>query len=159
MTEPGTRVRRLNPKSTQVVALIATGRTVDEVMQETGLSRRTVQRLKVRLEPEIQSARAEVLTSALGVLTSALTEASRTLADLLAPGTPEAVRIRAATALFDAHARINESLHIDQRIAALEEAIAARGDLRIPRSFTHRRRSPFQGARFVPPPAAQGDPA
>jgi AcrR family transcriptional regulator len=108
-----------------MIAAMAGGRTVAEVAQSAGVSERTVYRRMA--DPSfawcVREARTELLEQAVGRLADAATRAVDTLlAGLTAPS--EAVRVRAAVALLDQLAKLRSLVEVEQRVTALEAALA-----------------------------------
>ena len=117
---------------------LACGATVEKAAQQVGLSERTVYR-RLR-EPDfrrrLQAVRTDMVQRSAGMLTAAAMEAVKTLLALQGASTPAAVRLGAARAVLEIGIKLREVADLDQRLAALEEQMAA--------------------ARTAPVPAAEG---
>jgi hypothetical protein len=105
-----------------VLALaLAAGATVADAARQAGVSERTVYR---RLDDtafrwRVTHTRASFVSQTVGLLADAMTDAARTLRDLLTADS-DAVRLGAARAILDAGVRLRESEELAERIAVLE---------------------------------------
>ena len=108
-----------------LVAALAAGATQIEAATAAGVSERTVRR---RLEGvdfagRVAEERATLVTrtaARLGGLTGAAVEA---LTDLLAPGVPEAVRLRAALGVLESARIWRAAVELEDRLGAVEAAL------------------------------------
>ena len=109
-----------------LIAALAGGATVQDAAKRASVSERTAHR---RLEDadfrrRVDETRAEVLNGAVGRLADASTGAADTLRALLSADS-ETVRLGACRAILELGTKLRESLDLEQRIAVLEEQIAA----------------------------------
>ena len=114
--------------NTSLIAALAGGATVKAAAKSAGLGRRTAYR---RLEDpdfrrRVAEARREMLARAVGTLADASTAAAAKLRDLL-DAESETVRLGACRAILELGAKLRESDELAERIAALEERLAAAG--------------------------------
>ena len=114
-----------------LIAALASGLTVQDAATQAHVSERTARR---RLEPrefrrQVADARAAVLERAIGRLVDATTDAADTLRALLKADS-ESVRHAAAKTLIESASKGLELLDLVERVAALEEASAAKKDAR-----------------------------
>jgi hypothetical protein len=83
-------------------------------------------------EPEftrkLQALRADMVQRTSGALTAAGTESVRPLLELQKPTVPPATRLGAAKALLELGMKVRETAELEQRLAALEEQVAANAD-------------------------------
>ena len=105
---------------------LARGLSVRDAARAAGLSERTAYRRASESDfrQEVSRARAALLAQAVGVLADQSTAAARTLADLLSSPS-DAIRLRAAVALLGCAVRGVEVSDVAERIAWLEDALAA----------------------------------
>lgn len=111
-----------------LVAALASGMTVKDAAVKAGVSDRTARR---RLEDtefrrRVADARSALLERAVARLADATTEAADTLRGLLRSES-DSVKHAAAKTLFDLTMRGIEMIHINERVAALEQAAEAAG--------------------------------
>ena len=114
-------------------AALAVGATVELAAERAGVSPRTVHR---RLEDaefrrRVDDARAELLGRAMDRLSATCTVAVTTLADLLKPDAPAAVRLGAARSILDAALRWREQGELTRRLDNVEswiEVVDAKAD-------------------------------
>jgi hypothetical protein len=109
-----------------LIAALAGGATIESAAARAGVSERTARR---RLdEPEfrkqVDEARREMLTRAVGKLADAGTEAAETLRKLL-QAESESVRLGACRAILELGTRLREAEELERRLVALEEQQAA----------------------------------
>jgi hypothetical protein len=101
---------------------LACGATVDSAARQCHLSERTVYRrlCEPAFRQRLQQLRADMVQRTAGALTSAATEAVRTLLDLQKPPMPPAVRLGAARAILEIGVKLREAAELEERIAELE---------------------------------------
>ncbi len=118
---------RANARAVAVAGL-AVGLTKGEVARQAGVSDRTLRRWLKQdaFRRQVEDARAELISSTVGRLADATTDAVATLQELLGTGNPPATRLGAARAILEMASRYRESEELEKRLAALEEAVAAR---------------------------------
>lgn len=118
---------RTNARAVAVAALAA-GLPQGEVARRAGVSDRTLRRWLKQdaFRRQVEDARAGLISSTVGRLADATTDAVATLVALLGTGNPPAARLGAARAILEMANRYRESEELEKRLAALEEAVAAR---------------------------------
>jgi hypothetical protein len=113
---------RRNADEAFMIALVG-GATVEDAARSAGISSRTAQRRLA--EPDfrkrLQKLRADILERTASTLTTASTEAVRTLLDLQQPTTPATVRLGAARAILEMAIKLREITDLAERIEALED--------------------------------------
>ena len=108
-----------------LVAALAGGSTVADAARLARVGETTVYR-RLRdpdFKKAVVDARSEMLSRAVGTLADASTEAATTLRRLL-DAQSESVQLGAARSLLEVAVKLRESEELEQRIAALEEAMA-----------------------------------
>ena len=105
---------------------LARGLSVRDAAKAAGLSERTAYRRAADSDfrQQVSRARADLVAEAVGILADQSTAAARTLADLLSSPS-DTVRLRAAVALLDSAMKGVEVSDTAERIAWLEDALAA----------------------------------
>lgn len=100
---------------------LAAGSTVAAAATRAGVSERTVYRRleDVAFRHHVTSTRTQFVSQTVGLLADAMTEAARTLRELLMAES-DAVRLGAARAILDAGVKLRESEELAERIALLE---------------------------------------
>jgi hypothetical protein len=111
-----------------LIAALAGGNTVEGAAQIAGISRSTAfRRLK---DPEfkgrVDAARADMLDRTLGHLSAGATEGAIVLRTLAVNSKDERIKLGASKALVDSVLRVRDSVILEERIKALEEAAARR---------------------------------
>jgi transposase-like protein len=116
---------RKNADPALIVAL-AGGCTVEDAARQVGVGETTIYRRLAEPEfrQQVDEARREMLTRAVGKLADAGTEAATTLR-LLLTAESETVRLGACRAILELGAKLRESEELERRIAAVEERQAA----------------------------------
>ena len=109
-----------------LVAALAGGATVQEAARTAGVSESTAYRRlnDPAFRQRVAEARSEMLSRAIGTLARVSTAAAITLAQLL-KAEAESVRLGAARSVLEMAVKFHETEQLEQRIAALEEQIAA----------------------------------
>jgi hypothetical protein len=116
---------RKNADAALVVAL-AGGKSVEAAAGEAGVSERTAYRRLAdpAFRQRVTGARATMVERALGELAAGAAAAVGTLRDLHADkATPPAVRQSAARSYLEMGRRLTEAVEVEQRLAALEQAL------------------------------------
>lgn len=103
---------------------LARGLSHAAAARTVGMSARTVQR---RLESKefrqrVQTLRGRLVEQAVGLLSATNTAAARTLRQLLRDDSPM-IRLSAAKAILELGTKLRESLELQQRIEAVEQAL------------------------------------
>ena len=110
-----------------LVLALACGSTIEAAARQAGVSESTAyRRLK---DPDfcrkLQALRADMVQRTAGALTAAGLEFVKTLIALVGPTTPPATRLGAARAGIELGLKVRETAELEQRLAALEEQVAA----------------------------------
>lgn len=108
-----------------VILALAQGRSTDEAGKAGGVTGRTVRRWleDPSFAARVSEVRVQILDRTVGALVDASTEAVATLRSLMSGSSSDNVRMRAALGLLDAVVTMRESLELERRIAALEDAM------------------------------------
>ena len=119
---------RRNADDVLMLAL-ACGATLENAARQAGVSESTVRRRTKdpQFQRKLQTLRADMVQRASGALTAAGTESVRTLLELQKPGVAPATRLGAAKATLELGMKVRETAELEQRLAALEEQMAADG--------------------------------
>jgi hypothetical protein len=106
---------------------LACGTTAEQAARQAGVNVRTVfRRLKNQeFRRQIQAMRADMVQRTSGTLTAAGGEAVKTMVELMRSPTPSAVRLAAARAIVELGMKVRETAELEQRLAELEERMAA----------------------------------
>jgi hypothetical protein len=106
---------------------LACGATVEVAARQAGVSESTAYRRLADPEfrGQLQRLRADMVQRTTGALTAASTEAVKALLALMQPATPPPVRLGAARAVLELGTRLRESAELEERLAALEQQVAA----------------------------------
>jgi hypothetical protein len=109
-----------------LITALASGATVARAAEQAGVSERTVWR---RLQADdfrarLDMARQQSIQMAVDYLGKASSAAALTLADLLAATHPPSARLGAARAILELGVKLRESQELEERLAALEAALA-----------------------------------
>ena len=109
-----------------LIAALAGGATMADAARAAGVGERTVyRRLQTpAFRARVIAARADLVERAAARLADAAGAAVTTLGELLVAGTPPAVRLGAARAVLELGLRLREQQEIEERLAALEAALA-----------------------------------
>jgi hypothetical protein len=101
---------------------LAAGQTVRDAARSAGIGERTATRRVADLDfrRRVAELRAEMVSRALGKLADGMADAADTLRQLLRGR--DSVRLSAARALLELGNKLRESVELEQRIKALEEA-------------------------------------
>lgn len=108
-----------------VILALAQGRSTDEAGKAGGVTGRTVRRWleDPSFAARVSEVRVQILDRTVGALVDASTEAVATLRELMTSSESDNVRMRAALGILDAAVTMRESLELERRIAALEDAM------------------------------------
>lgn len=108
----------------QLIALLAGGATNADAAKSAGISERTVYRRMQdpAFRQRVTEARASLIERAVAQLAASASQAVSTLTDLLGFEYPPAQRVSAARSILELGVKLRESVELEQRIAALEEA-------------------------------------
>jgi AcrR family transcriptional regulator len=114
----------------RLLQLLACGATVVTAATQAGVSEATVYRRLADKEfsRKLQAIRADMVQRASGALTAAGTESVRTLLELQKSSVPPATRLGAAKATLELGMKVRETAELEQRLAALEDQVAANSD-------------------------------
>jgi hypothetical protein len=106
---------------------VAAGSTLRDAAGAAGVSERTATRrwADPAFRRRVAELRSDMAGRAAGRLAAAMSEAADTLRGLLAARS-DSVRLAAARALMELGVKLGESVELERRVAALEEADAAR---------------------------------
>ncbi len=104
------------------VIALASGQAVGDAAREAGVSTRTATRWRASPDVRAQVAvlQREALDRAAAALADAANEAVATLRELLAPGAPPVLRLRAASEVLRHVVALHDAVSLDGRLAALE---------------------------------------
>lgn len=113
----------LKPKQKRALAALLV-KSLDEVCEDTGISRPTLWRWmkEPEFKDELKKAQDELFTAALGQLKSNLERAVQKVAALM-DSTRADVALRAAQSLIEYNLRIRQIESLEQKIAELEAAV------------------------------------
>ena|SRR5579862_1188589 len=111
----------------QLIAALACGATKENAARQAGVSLRTVHRRLADPEfcRELQAFRADIVQRTAGALTAAGLEFVKTLISLVSTTSPPATRLGAVKAGLELGMKVREATDMEQRLAALEERLAA----------------------------------
>ncbi len=112
---------------TKLLLALACGATVEQAARQSELTARTVCR---RLEDpafrrQVQKLQGDMVRRTAATLTAAATEAVKTLLELLKGTSPPPVRLGAARSVLEIGVKLREVADLEERLAALEEEVAA----------------------------------
>jgi hypothetical protein len=109
---------------------LACGATLEGAARQAGVSESTVRR-RVK-DPQflakLQALRGDMVQRTSGALTAAGTASVQTLLELQKPTAPPATRLGAAKAVLELGMKVRETAELEQRLAALEQQVAAAGN-------------------------------
>jgi hypothetical protein len=103
---------------------VAGGQTLRDAATVAGVSERTATRrwADAAFRRRVAELRAEMVARSVGRMADGMSDAADVLRQLLAPGTPPAVRLGAARALLELGTKLRESVELEERLQALEQA-------------------------------------
>jgi hypothetical protein len=109
-----------------LLAAFASGASNAEAARQTGVSERTARRWRSKHNAEVLAARREMLEGMLSRVRGALPAALERLESIAKNSEDEAVAVRASLGLWDIFGRVSDRMELEERLAALELAAAAR---------------------------------
>ncbi len=130
MAGDGTASSRNRARDDLLAAALASGAKIVEAAEAAGVSERTAHRRLAdpAFRQRVENARRDHVQHVADKLATLGDQALDTLAELLgAPRVPAAVRCRAAVAVLDQTLRWREQADVEERLAAVEEALVERG--------------------------------
>ncbi|HVS39970.1 MAG TPA: helix-turn-helix domain-containing protein [Gemmataceae bacterium] len=109
-----------------VVLALAGGETVAAAARKTGMGERTIHRWRqdAAFCREVEQARADMFSRALGCIAEGCASSALVLRQLALKAKSESVKLSAARALLELGPKLRESVELEQRLAALEERTA-----------------------------------
>lgn len=112
-------------RKAQAALLLARGTTTDKTGEAVGVSGRTIRRWleDPGFQADVETARQALLGEAVRALAGAARDAVTALQGALTDDSP-GIRVRAASVLLNALPGLTEHYALEQRIAALEDALA-----------------------------------
>lgn len=118
-----------NNANEALILALASGVTVEAAARQAGVSERTAHRRMKdpSFRQRIHQVRAEMVGQGAGRLTAAAMNAIDTLQGLLAAES-ESVRLGAATKIIELGSKLREGAEMEERIAALEQALRDKDD-------------------------------
>ena len=132
MTESDTPAAKKTPRKRayheRLVAAFIEHTKVADVAAAVDLSERTIQRWRAVPEwwTEVEAARGEVVRDAIAVLRNSLPVAAKRLSAIASESKAEGIAVRAALGLIEAHTRLTERIHLEERLSRIEELVATR---------------------------------
>lgn len=117
-------------RRTKAALALAHGSTTDEAGEIAGVTGRTVRRWRsedAEFRAEVAQLRREMLDDVLGQLGGAAVKAVKTLVGAM-DGNSLGIRVRAAQILLASLLTVREAVDVEERLAAVEEAIARQAD-------------------------------
>ncbi len=114
---------------------LACGATLENAARQAGVSESTVRRRakEPEFQRKLQAVRTDMVQRTAGALTAAGLEFVKTLIGLVGTGIPPATRLGAARAGLELGMKVREVADLEQRLASLEEQVAAGADKGGPR--------------------------
>lgn len=112
---------RKNGRQAAVLA-IASGETLAAAARKANVAERTLYRWRNEddFRREVNEARAEMFSRALGCMAEGIVSGALTLRQLCLKGKSESVRLSAARALIELGNRMRESVELEERMSELE---------------------------------------
>ena len=106
---------------------LACGATVENAARKAGMSERTAHRRLAdpSFRQQLSQVRNDMVERATGMMTAAALEAVKTLLALQDTAIPAAARLGAARAVIELGLKLREENNLGERLAALEEQMAA----------------------------------
>jgi hypothetical protein len=123
IVEPG-----LSRRHEGVLAALLAYPKITDAAKAAGVNESTVWRLMQNeaFQKRYKEAQGEALTTALGALQGAATQAVATLADISLNGKVEAARVAASKSILDFTLKVREQFGLEDRLKQLEAAMKAR---------------------------------
>src|SRR5258708_38941523 len=114
----------------QLMLALACGATLENAARQAGVSLRTAKRRVADpgFKRQLNALRWDMVERAVGILTAAMGESARTLVVLQKETVPYSSRLGAARAVFEIGMKLREQNDLEQRLAAIEEQMAATSD-------------------------------
>jgi hypothetical protein len=111
----------------QLLLALACGATLENAARQAGVALRTANRRAAdpEFKRKLNALRWDMVERAVGMLTAAMGESARTLVVLQKETVPYPSRLGAARAVFEIGMKLREQNDLEQRLATLEEQIAA----------------------------------
>jgi hypothetical protein len=108
--------------------MLACGASVAQAAAKAAVSTRTVYRRLADPEfrEQLRTLQAEMTQRAADLLLAGTVQATRTLLDLLAPGTPAHVRRAAARDILELGLGLRQAAELEERLAAVETRVGVR---------------------------------
>jgi hypothetical protein len=119
---------RKNGREAAVLA-IACGETVAAAARKANVAERTLYRWRSDdgFRRDVNQARAEMFSRALGCMAEGIVSGALTLRQLCLKGKSESVRLGAARALIELGSKLRENVELEQRLSALERQAGEEG--------------------------------
>jgi len=116
---------RKKAEDTLLLAL-ACGAPVEQAARQCGLSARTVYRrlAEADFRRRVQALRCDMVSRAAGTLAAGASGSARTLLELQQKSASDAVRLGAARAVLELGMKVRDAADLEERLAALENAVA-----------------------------------
>ena len=101
---------------------VASGQTLRDAAAANGIGERTATRRRAdaAFRRRVAELRGDMVGRALGKMADGMADAADVLRQLLAAGTPPAVRLGAARSLLERGTKLRESVELETRLAELE---------------------------------------
>jgi transposase-like protein len=114
-------------KNGRSATVLASGETVAAAARKAGVTERTVYRWRLEdaFRRDVDQARAEMFSRALGCMAEGAASAALVLRQLCLKAKSETVKLGAARALLEQGPKLRESVELEERLRALEERTAA----------------------------------
>jgi transposase-like protein len=109
---------------------LASGATLRDAAAAVGIAERTATRrwADPAFRRHVSQLRGNMVTRALGRMADGMSEAADVLRQLLAPSIPPAVRLGACRAMLELGCKLRESVELEARLAAVENATEDRDE-------------------------------
>jgi hypothetical protein len=128
-----TATRKLSPKQEAAAVALASGCTIEVAARECSAAVRTIKTWLAdvpEFRQRIDGLRADMTKQALGRLVDSMTSAADTLGYLSRKAKSENVRLNAARAVLEMGVKMRETVELEERLAALEQAQASKPKMR-----------------------------
>ena len=114
----------------QLMLALACGATLENAARQAGVSLRTAKRRAADpgFKGQLNALRWDMVERAVGILTAAMGESAKTLVVLQKETVPCSSRLGAARAVFEIGMKLRDQNDLEQRLAAIEEQMAASSD-------------------------------
>jgi transposase-like protein len=112
------------------ILALASGETVSGAAQKAGVNERTIHRWRSEdaFRREVNQARAEMFSRALGCAAEGVVSGALVLRQLCLKAKSETVKLGAARSLIELGTKLRESVELEERLQALEERIESKGE-------------------------------